>query len=103
MDSQSQLAWLLNEVGANMQLPHKACFGEIICGSFTLLCGAHKLLVVMFGQQNSRSHLKVSNSKHLPGWSIPPDPPNFCVPANVCTRVQVLVGWTNAILLLLGL
>ena len=28
MDSQSQLAWLLNEVGANMQLPHKARFGE---------------------------------------------------------------------------
>ena len=28
MDSQSQTAWLLNEVGVNMQLPYKACFGE---------------------------------------------------------------------------
>ena len=46
-------AWLLNEVGANMQLPYKAHFGgakfyrgrdQLMYGSLPLLHGAHKLV-----------------------------------------------------------
>ena len=35
--------------------------------------------------------------------NMPPDSPSFCIQANVCTRVQVAVSWTNAILLPPGL
>ena len=49
------IAGLFNEVGANMQLPYKARFGgakfgrgwdQLMYGSWTLLCSAHKLLAI---------------------------------------------------------
>ena len=55
-DNSDVLGWLLDKVGADIQLPVKVRFGgtkfdrgwtQLTYGSSMLLCGTHKLLVII--------------------------------------------------------